>query len=183
MSFSPSYVLTFDVESVGLHGQGFAVGWVVHSLPDGVEIESGMLNCIPENARSTGEDDSKWVREHCAFAGSWNCLSPLEVRTRFWAKWQDWKTRGAVLAADCHWPVEARFLNECVDDDLLNRKWAGPYPFLEIGSILYAAGMNPTGTFERQPEELPLHNPLCDARQSARLLLQALKTLREARAS
>jgi hypothetical protein len=37
-----------------------------------------------------------------------------------------------------------------------------------------AVGMDPLGTNERLPNELPIHDPLADACQSARLLIQAL---------
>jgi hypothetical protein len=39
---------------------------------------------------------------------------------------------------------------------------------------MLSAGMNPLATYDRTPSELPRHNPLADARQSARLLSEAL---------
>jgi len=76
--------------------------------------------------------------------------------------------------ADCSWPVEARFLARCVENDFDKREWEGPYPLHEIATVLLLAGKNPSEKFPRQENELPEHNPLNDARQSARLLLQSI---------
>lgn len=40
--------MVFDVESIGLHGEGFAVGYVV--LQDCREVECGMFACDPSKA-------------------------------------------------------------------------------------------------------------------------------------
>ncbi len=96
------------------------------------------------------------------------------VRAAFWRRWICWKEQGAVLAADCAWPVEARFLMACVEDSLLEREWQGPYPLIDIGSVLLAKELDPVATFSRLPDEVPIHNPLKDAIQSARILLTAL---------
>jgi hypothetical protein len=98
------------------------------------------------------------------------------VRNGFWRTWLEWKSRGAVLVADCAWPVEARFLAACVDDNLDARTWDGPYPLHELASFMVAAGMDPMTTYDRLPDE-PQHDPLGDARQSARLLVMALGRL------
>jgi hypothetical protein len=74
----------------------------------------------------------------------------------------------------CAWPVEARFLAACVDDNPMTHEWSGPYPLHDLASVLMAAGRDPLAKNERLPGELPEHDPLADARQSARLLLAAL---------
>jgi hypothetical protein len=84
-----------------------------------------------------------------------------------------------MAAADCAWPVEARFLARCVNDKPREREWQGPYPLMEIASYLEAAGMDPMKEYDRLPSELPKHNPLCDARQSARMLSMALARITE----
>lgn len=164
--------LVFDVESVGLHGEGFAVGYVVVN-DEGVCCEEGLLACSPDVC--DGDLDSRqWIAEHIpplptAYA------SAKEVRDAFWDTWVEWREKGAVLVADCAWPVEARFLCRCVDDDYKAREWGGPYPLHDLASVLVAKGRDPLAITKRQPDELPAHNPLCDARQSARQLLEALR--------
>jgi hypothetical protein len=161
--------MVFDVESIGLHGEGFAVGWVV-VRDDGVLVADGCLACPTSTAH--GDDEGRqWVSENCPILPT-NCPNPQEVRRLFWNYWSEWKAQGAVMVADCAWPVEARFLIACVNDDA-SRTWGGPYPLHELASFMVAAGMDPHATYYRLPDE-PQHDPLGDARQSARLLVTAL---------
>ena len=165
---SPSFV--FDVESIGLHGEGYAVGFVVIDK-DGTELDSGVLACPPEKA--SGDDpDRKWVAENIPPIAS-NHLNPNNVRVYFWEKWMEWKAKGALMFAECAWPVEARFLIQCIEWDVNERRWHGPYPLHDVASVMLAAGMDPMANYDREPNELPKHDPLADARQSARLLREA----------
>jgi hypothetical protein len=95
------------------------------------------------------------------------------MREKFWAFWADAKRSGALLVTDCGWPVETNFLNQCINDDN-ERAWDGPYPLIDLSSILLAAGQDPIGEFPRYATEIPAHNPLSDARQSARVLIETL---------
>jgi hypothetical protein len=167
--------MAFDVESIGLHGDSFAVGWVI--IRDGKEVSSGHCWTNPDNVRGS-TSDRKWVAKHVpGLDPALRLESPRAIREMFWAHWMNWRERGAVLVADCHWPVEARFLCACIDDDRITRSWQGPYPFIDVGSVLLAAGLDPLMTGDRLPNELPAHHPLADARQSARVFLTTLKAL------
>jgi hypothetical protein len=162
-----------DCESIGLHGETFAVGYVVVD-GSGAEIDSGLLACDPGLAR--GDDEGRaWVAEHVRIDADdvW-CDDPRDVRHEFWSYWMQHKGAGAILFADCAWPVEARFLAACVDDDPKGRCWDGPYPLHDVASVRLAVGFDPLATVDRLPGELPAHDPLNDARQSARLLVEAL---------
>lgn len=164
--------MVFDVESVGLHGDGFAVGWVVVNR-GGETISSGLQSIPPQNAGGTDEG-RQWVNENVPTlpqTGVWLA----DLYNQFWAIWRYWSDQGAVLVADCAWPVEARFLAACVDDEPEERAWQGPYPLHDLASIVLARGGDPIATHERLPDELPAHNPLNDARQSARLMIEALE--------
>lgn len=174
---SDEVFMVFDVESIGLHGEGFAVGWTVIDAV-GNELDWGCFACHPDDA--DGDDEGReWVGNnvHAAVFPHPGEYGPMWVREEFWLAWQRWKSRGAVLVADCCWPVEARFLARCVDDDRKVRYWQGPYPLHELASIRLAAGLDPLGVNERLPSELPAHDPLADARQSARLLVEALDAI------
>jgi hypothetical protein len=152
----------FDVESDGLHGEAFAYGFVVVD-DTGADVEI----------------TDAWVREHVVPANPRaTCGTRREVRLKFWDAWVRWKERGAVMVADCAWPVEARFLAACVDDYPLGRPRDGPYPLHDVATMRLAAGLDPLATEGRLLNEMPIHNPLADARQSARLWLEALATLR-----
>lgn len=166
-------LMCFDVESCGLHGEGFAVGYVV--IWRGEEVESGCF-ASPLNMASGHPSDREWVKRNLPEIPS-KLPDPFMVREHFWEKWLFWRDNGAILAADCGWPVEARFLSLCIDDLQENRKWDGPYPLIEISTILLAAGIDPLGKFDRLKSELPEHDPVCDARQSARIMIEAIKKL------
>lgn len=169
--------LVFDVESIGLHGEGFSVGYVVIQS-NGETLQEGYFSC-PRSEAFGDLDDREWVRKNIPRIASADFASenPKVMRSEFWKIWIEWKQKGALLAADCNWPVEARFLSQCVDDSKEERKWNGPYPFIDIGSVILGAGGDPLETFERLPREIPAHDPLNDARQSARILVNVLNKL------
>ena len=163
--------LVFDVESIGLHGEGYAVGGVLYDH-QGWELSEFRFACLPEDAKGDG-NGRDWVKAN-APAIPVTHASPREMRSAFWEVWMKAKKDGAVLVADCGWPVEARFLAACVDDDHTERAWQGPYPMHEAASFLEAAGMDCLGTYEREENEMPVHDPLADARQTGRLLFDVL---------
>lgn len=167
--------LVFDVESIGLHGEAYDVGGVI--IDDGVEVQRFRFWCDPERAFGDAPGFA-WVGENweIPLKGS-NCQTPREVRDKFWSFWSCYRDE-LTIAADCPWPVEARFLAQCIDDDRAARQWHGPYPLIDVASVRLAAGLDPLGTDERLPNELPVHNPEADARQSARLLIEALNLIK-----
>lgn len=170
----PVRYMVFDVESIGLHGEAYAVGWVVVD-GTGREMRAGMDACDPDETNGATADRA-WVKANCPPLEV-SCDSPFAVRQAFWREWSDEANKGAVLVADCAWPVEARFLAACIDDFPESRRWAGPYPLHDVASVRFAAGFDPLATMGRLPTEEPKHNPLADARQSARLFIQALRRL------
>lgn len=171
MSAAADLFMVFDVESIGLHGEGFAVGWVVVDR-EGAEHSFGLLAC-PRGTCHGMNKNREWVNEHVPHVFNTDA-TPREMRSVFWRHWLQWKAKGAVLVADCCWPVEAKFLLQCVNDEPVAREWEGPYPLHDLASVMLALGRDPLATHERLHEELPVHHPLADARQSARLLVEAL---------
>jgi hypothetical protein len=170
-----SKYMIFDVESIGLHGEGFAVGYVVVN-GDGQTLDERSWVCDPNKAQGT-DTDRRWVEDNVpVFTANYDA-TPAEIRTYFWDAWQLWKERGATLWADCAWPVEARFLTQCTDDAPKARELGGPYPLHEIATVALLCGCDPLATLDRLPNELPAHNPLNDARQSARVLIAYLRRL------
>jgi hypothetical protein len=167
---APKYFV-FDVESIGLHGEPYAVGWTVIDA-EGREIESGKMAVDPDGVHGDG-DDREWVNANIPSINITHlCLR--DVLIDFWSKWMQWKKEGVLMFAECTWPVEAKFLSMALHAQPA-MKWEGPYPFHDVASVMLAVGMDPTATYERLPAELPKHDPLADARQSARLLINALK--------
>jgi hypothetical protein len=172
--------LFFDVESIGLHGEGFAVGWASYA-DDGSKQSEGYAACPPERAR--GDDEGRvWIAAHVVPGlPPPNRATPREVRDTFWQVWEAARTQGARLVCDVGWPVETSFLSACVADRPAERAWTGPYPLIDVSSVRLAAGLDPLhDESPRQPDEVPDHHPLPDVRRAARLFFEALRRTRGA---
>ncbi len=167
--------MVFDVESIGLHGEGYAVGWVLVD-ETGKELRSARYAC-PPSAASGSAEGREWVYASAPDLEV-NRGVPRQVREAFWRDWLPLKAEGVLLAADVAWPVEAHFLIDCVRNHE-GAEWHGPYPLVDISSVRLAVGLDPLSAEERLPSELPAHDPLADARQSARLLIEALAAAAE----
>jgi len=173
-----SPIFVFDVESVGLHGQAFAVAGGIYQ--NGIALEEFAYHCCHEYAQGTHED-SKWVQANVQIhPTSENCFGVNDICERFWKYWTliRRKHNNIKMFVECGWPVEAHFINACIDLNRYERNWDGPYPLHEIASIMLVAGMDPLVTYERLDNELPIHEPLADSRQSARLLYTALNIIK-----
>lgn len=175
------FTMLLDVESIGLYGEGFAVAYVVldgdlnavqfrifatsPNVANAVEILNNTIK-----SREQALADREWVARNVFIPPTdetyWH-HSTQGVRTAFWNDWVEWRSRGTTLWADCAYPVESGFLIACVLDDLSRGKDA-PYPLYDLSTLLAAHGYDPMATFTRLPAE-PRHNPLGDARQSARI--------------
>lgn len=167
--------MVIDVESVGLHGEAFAIAYVLMDAT-GRQLDADVLSCDPALARGV-QAGHTWVTENVPRFLP-NCTSPAQVRQRFWKVYESWKERlgGQVrMWAECAWPVETSFLSACIEDNHPAYEWIGPYPLYDIASLMVAYGMNPLTPVERLPDELPAHSPIADARQSARVLHDLLR--------
>lgn len=161
----------FDVEAVGLYGDAFWVGWVIIDAT-GREVSAGGNTRGPDDEAAGNQAGRKWVARNVPSRPAEGAASLMGMRDAFWAAWTAARVRfNAILAADCPWPVEARFLLQCLDD---YPRREGPYPLIDIASVRLAAGLDPLGHEERKMGELPRHSPHADATQSARLLIEAL---------
>ena len=116
--------MVFDVESIGLHGEGFAVAWVVVNR-DGERLGEGCLSCDP--AQCYGTDESRlWVGEN---------VPPLErtsptkqhLRNTFWHEWRPWSQPDRVGGPARHDPAECQACGE---------RSAGSRPVLEWNCFL-----------------------------------------------
>ena len=165
----------FDVESIGIHGESFAVAGGVYV--DGREERVFQFAMNPR--RLIGDkEDMEWVSDNVPEMEHTHLMQNGILR-EFLTELHTCKGiyQDLVVAAECCWPVEANFLSKVIATNPVVDKWAGPYPLMDIASIMYAAGLDPMETWEREPAELPAHNPLCDVRLSARILKECLNRL------
>ncbi len=183
--------MIFDVESVGLVGDGFAVGWVV--LDGENEVEHGLFACPCDNAHGSTAG-REWIKKNLPQrvlsperSDPIYRATPFTVREVFWELWQRAGGREIELWADCAWPVEAQFLLDAVSDSrgpsgfthsrtrTCPREMEGPYPLLDISTLFRACRAMGKPVADFSPAEP--HNPLEDARASAKTLLLCLKQL------
>lgn len=176
---TPKLFFVFDVESIGLFGEAYAVGYSVVER-SGIERAASCYYVDPLDC-SGDADGHAWVKKNAPSLGGNRdaelLASAAELREVFVGQLQQWQARDAVVAADCPFPVEAKFLLDCRRQ--LGHGFRSPYPLIDVASVVMAAGMDPTATFPRMDRELPIHDPLADARQSARILINCLNTLEE----
>lgn len=161
--------LVYDVESIGLHGEGFAVGWVVVDVMSGTTLETGMYACPPGRASGRAKDRA-WVDSNVPELDV-SHRSPRAVRDAFWKKLTTYVRQGVDIWADHMWPVDSRFVSRCIDDEPSQRNWNGPNPLKDIQTLGESVGLPRP---RRSSEELPVHHPLADAKHSARYLRQIL---------
>ena len=173
--FRSSPFFIFDVESIGLFGEPFAVGGGVYI--GGAAHYEFRYSFLHTNAKGC-DDDRQWILENVPIIGVTHVL-PQHVVNMLWYEWQKARTMypGIIMAAECGWPIEANILHRTVVFNINERKWNGPYPLHEIASFMVAAGMDPMAKYERNKSELPEHDPLADSRLSARLLFEALERI------
>lgn len=170
----------FDVESIGLHGEAFAVAGGIYNH-DLSAIHEFCFS-IDRSKADGAEGDRIWVDKNVPLLEiTHKCAR--DMREAFWKEAMAAKTRpgGVLFFSECGFPVEARFAAQCIDDDAESRRWEWPFPFHEISSFMLAAGIDPVAHYERLPGESPVHNPLCDVRQSMRMLAMSLERLRNAK--
>lgn len=179
----PRYVF-LDVEARGLHGEGFAVGYVFTD-ETGFTMKEG-LHCAPYTtaqhmegiADSYKRSNDAWLDKHVApvlpFPDS---QTPRAVRQKFITAVHamhdlaEENGKSLIWVADCGFPCETRFLAQCYTDNPFDQILL-PYPLLDLATLLDAEGYDPKGTYYRNPSETPAHNPLHDARQTARIWFQ-----------
>jgi len=164
-------LFVLDVESVGLWGPPFAVGWAILAGQDIVACE--YVWCDPRRApgpwcQPPDEDAWAWIEA--------NVLPKLSIHRQmsysdmlacFSEEWAERKAEGFLLAADVPFPVETNFLVPALPE---HRR---PYPLLDVASMVMAL----TGEWdENDQDEKNKHNPMHDAVYSAERLLRALKT-------
>lgn len=171
--------LIVDCETPGLDGQTAAVATL---LVEGLRPKAGYLFRVPVDRVRGTADGHKWYRDNVSF----NLELPGLVRAAehqfdtyaklagyFWQNWFLWQALGyKQMFADCPWPVEARFLLDCVDHQRCESAFEGPYPLLDIESMVRLAGIKDEDI--PRAAALPLHNPMADCLYSLQRLHKAL---------
>lgn len=184
--------MVFDVESFGLYGEGFAYGYVVI---DGMgKIYEERLCSCNMNTTFEGEfishelhvggytgdawfdsvmDDRDWldmnipcldeVPNHIGFE------DPKALRKDFLQQLKRLRTEGVELIGDCIYPVETNFIAKAFEDVVIETIDDSPFIY-DINLLQKMEGLH----LPFLESELPQHNPLNDAKQSARVFVNLL---------
>lgn len=169
-------LLSFDVESNGLHGEAFAVGAVLVD-GKGEVMEEFQARCpLPEPL-------DPWVKEHVLPPMKdmpETHPSPQAMRAGFWKWYLPAKGKANYVLACNPYPVEARFLIACQEDDMATRYFEHPFPLLDLGTLYVSAGATTGEQRDRLVAEASAgtpnleHHPRFDAWVAARVALKLL---------
>lgn len=161
---SKKYTFSFDCETDGLYGATWAVGAVVidNATQNIVKIFTGMLD---PNIYVTDQ----WVKDNIVPYVKFPVFSTRrDLNNAFWRFWMTYRDESDCVV-DCGYPVESLFMRECVQEDLSNRQWKGPYPMHEVATMFVAKKMDAdtdriafSGVTNTQK-----HNPVDDSYASA----------------
>ena len=169
-------IFSFDVETNGLYGQGFAIAAVVTDS-DGL-VAQFLARC------PIVDSVNEWVAQNVLpqmtdIEVTHNSYSEmLEAFFGFYVQ----NKKDSVVIAHMAFPVEAKFLRDMIELDLGNRQWEGPFPLIDVAGTLDARGFDPTSvdTYNKNnglvvPFNGSTHNPLFDA-WSAEVCYRHLKS-------
>lgn len=164
-----SKILSFDLETNGLHGQAFAVAAIILDV-SGQEVDKFVARIKIE-----GQVD-EWVAENVIpviedIGITHNSYD--EMTADFWKWFVDAQEKCDYVVVSNGYPVEYRFLIDCQNKDLKNRYWEHPFPILELPSMLIGAGMVKDSDRLRfisgvvNSRAFVRHHPLDDAKATA----------------
>lgn len=170
-------ILSFDLETNGLHGQAFAVGAVV------VDAKGNIVDQFSGRTKIDGQVD-EWVKA--------NVLPVIEdmqinyknyenLREAFWQWFKAAQEKSDYVVVSNGYPVEYRFLLDCQNANIEERYWEHPFPILDLTSLLIQIGEQSNYDKQNFVKEFlsehtrKNHHPLQDATITALAAHKALK--------
>lgn len=170
-------ILSFDLESNGLHGKAFAVGAVM--MDGGGKIHSE----FSARARLTEKVDD-WVKDNVlpAIADMPITHDNYEgLREAFWEWYMSVEAEADYVLVNNGYPVEYRFLLDCQASNLDERYWQHPFPILELSSLLLIAGHGENASKRLLKKSLDedygrkMHHPLEDSKMAVKVAFEAFR--------
>lgn len=171
-------VFSFDAETNGLWGNAFAISVAVYE--DGKLVNSFTAYLGPD-----GVTDG-WVKDNVLpkLEGLDKTHDDYEAMLAAFAEFYKANKDGADVIAHMGVPVEAKLLLDAHQKGLIG-DWDGPYPFLDVASVLKAKGYDPTsvdsynmefGLMDQvsEAEGLATHHPLYDSVAAARAYMHLM---------
>lgn len=174
---SNTKILSFDLETNGLHGRAFAIGAVV------MDSRGNVLDEFTARARLTQKVDD-WVKGNVlpAIADMPITHDTYEqMREAFWVWYVSAKETADYVLVNNGYPVEYRFLLDCQDANLEERYWQHPFPILELSSLLLMVEQKSDVSKRQLKKSLidtnthKTHHPLDDAKLAVRMAFEIFK--------
>jgi hypothetical protein len=188
--------ISIDCEALCVSGGIFAVGASVHSVEDGSVQDEFFASCLPETLPDWKAEhpNRAFMQEHVYPALDpkvnprpdklkWHPThpGPVSMRDAFWKWLLEWRVSGRLEYLVSDWgSIENQFLMQVLADDYQGRwpQFQCPTPLSpihELGTVLLMRCGDAGKSFPRTKEELPVHHPTTDARQSGRVWFEQLR--------
>lgn len=132
-------LLFVDAETDGIYGSFISIAVIV--VNSGYqELERHYWGICKDNLKVK----TPWVRDNVIpVMGQYEpCQNEEELLLEFWSVWEKY-CENAYGIADVCFPVEARLFEKCVQCDLEKRQQKGPYPLIDLSSVLLTKGIDP----------------------------------------
>jgi hypothetical protein len=171
-------LLSFDLETNGLHGKAFAVGAVLMDRNGKVHDEFSARSPL------VGAVDP-WVKANVLPAIADMPIthsSYVDLREAFWKWYVAAEAKADYVLVKNGYPVEYRFLLDCQEANLKERYWQHPFPILDLSSLLIQVGQNPLAHRPKLEQKLATkdeylqHHPLHDAKLAAMVAFEAFRS-------
>jgi hypothetical protein len=162
-------LLSFDLETNGLHGQAFAVGALIIDGHGQVHDEFSARRELKDNI-------DEWVSINVLPVISDMPITHTDyesMRESFWTWYLSAKKKADYVLVNNGYPVEYRFLLDCQEADIEERYWQHPFPILDLSSLLIQVERRPskikTKLFSqlKADEKYFSHHPVHDAKKAA----------------
>ena len=174
---SKTKLLSFDVESNGLHGQAFAVAAVV------VNLDGEVVDQFVGRTKIIGQVDP-WVEQNVLPVITDMPITQRtskDLRNDFWRWFERAQQEADYVLVSNGYPVEYRFLLKCQEDNLEQRYWQHPFPLLDLMSLMLQTephGERRTDIIKKLFDEgrYSRHHPYHDALVSARAACEVFRS-------
>lgn len=127
-----------DAETDGLYGSFLSIAAIVC---DDMGNEESVF--YAEKKIRLEDIQDKWVLENVVpyLGGEIEFETEKELLAAFWEFYRSHE--GCICIGDVIYPVEVKIFEKNVLENIEERKFQGPYPFLDLSSMLYAKGIDP----------------------------------------
>jgi len=178
-SKNKTHLFSIDVETDDLYGDTFAWGvsvWdmgtkeIVRTVGGFAELDRVVspwcnANIVPPISEQFRGDFVKFNTRK-------------EMRDAFWTLYMQYR-ESSIILADFQYPCESGFFTKCVLDNLKEREWLGPYPIIDLGTVLACADFDPDlDRFKfTNCNNLVKHNPIHDTITAAKTYFEVVNIL------